>query len=95
VLVTVAVLVAGAERHALGGQEGAQERADREDLVADELEEATDLPLSHRAQAQTGHVDEGPQVRRHHQVRPRGIGHHEAGVLAGDARREHLLVDVE
>src|SRR5207249_7810 len=49
-LVAVPGLVAVAERHALRGEERAEERAHREDLVADELEQPADLPLGHRAQ---------------------------------------------
>ena len=95
VLVAVVELVAVAERHALGRQERAEERRDREDLVADELEEPADLPLGHRAQAQPGHVDERPQVRRHHEVRPGRVGEDEPGVLAGHAGPEQLAVQPE
>ena len=87
VAVAVVELVAVAERHALGREERAEERRHREDLVADELEQPPDLPLGHRAQAQAGHVDERPQVRRHDQVGPGRVGEHEAGVLARDAGR--------
>src|SRR3954453_11933305 len=52
VLVAIAHLVAIAERNALRGEERAEERAHLEDLVADQLEEAPDLPLRHGAQPQ-------------------------------------------
>src|SRR3990170_754435 len=84
VLVAVAVLVAIAQRHALGGQERAEEGAHPEDLVADELEEPPDLPLGHRAQSQPGHVDERAQVRGHDQVRARH---------AADGEREDDVFD--
>src|SRR5262249_13714841 len=71
----------------------AQERRDREDLVADELEEPPDLPLRHRAEAQPGHVDEGPQIRGHDEVRARRIREDEARILAGDARLDELTVE--
>ena len=93
--VAVVELVAVAERHALGREERPEERRHGEDLVADQLEEPADLPLRHRAQAQPGHVDERPQVRRHDQVGPRRVREHEPGVLAGDAGPEHLPVQVE
>jgi hypothetical protein len=50
--VAVVELVAVAERHALRGEERAEERRDLEDLVADELEQPPDLPLAivHSAQ---------------------------------------------
>ena len=94
VLVAVAHLVAVAERHALRGEERAEERRHLEDLVADQLEEPADLPLGHRAQAQARHVDERPQVRRHHEVRPGRVREDEPGVLARDARADEVAVEV-
>ena len=52
VAILVAGLVAVAERHALGCQEAAEERTHRKHLVADQLEEAADLPLGHGAEAE-------------------------------------------
>ena len=86
VAVAVVELVAVAQRHALGGEERPEERRDAEDLVADQLEQAADLPLGHRAQPQPRHVDERPQVRGHDQVGPGRIGEDEPGVLAGNPR---------
>ena len=93
VLIAILELVAVAERHALGRQKRAQEWRDGKDLVAHELKQPADLPLGHRAQAQAGHVDERPQVGRHHEVRPGGIGEDEPGILARDARLQHLAVE--
>ena len=90
--VAVVELVAVAERHALRGEERAEERRHVEDLVADQLEEPADLPLGHRAQAQPGHVDERAQVHGHHEVRPGGIREHEPGVLARDPGAEQVAV---
>ena len=94
-LVAVVELVAVAERHALRGEERAQERRHREDLVADELEQPPDLPLGHRAQAQPGHVDERPQVRRHDEVRPGRVREDEPGVLAGHAGPEQVAIQAQ
>ena len=94
-LVAVAHLVAVAERHALGGQEGAEERADPEDLVADLLEELADLPLGHGAQAQPAHVDQLPQVDGHDQVGLHRVREDEARVLGRHLGLEQLPVEVE
>ena len=94
-LVAVVELVAVAERDALRREERAEERRHREDLVADQLEEPPDLPLGHRAQPQAGHVDERPQVGRHHEVGPRRVGEDEPRVLAGHPGLEQLAVQPE
>ena len=73
VAILVARLIAVAERDALGGEEAAKEGAHRKDLMADELEESTNLPLRHGAEAEARHVDEGAQVHRHDQVGTRGV----------------------
>ena len=51
VAVLVARLVAVAEWDALRREEAAEEGAHRKDLVTDQLEEATNLPLRHGAEA--------------------------------------------
>src|SRR5829696_1435667 len=93
VLVAVVELVAVAQRDALRREERAQEGRHAEDLVADQLEQPADLPLGHRAQAQARHVDEGPQVRRHHEVRAGRVGEDEPGILAGHAGLEQVAVE--
>ena len=92
-LVAVAALVAVAQRHALRGEEGAQERRHVEDLVADQLEQPADLPLGHRAEPEPGHVDEGSQVRRHDQVGPGRIRENEPGILGRNAGLDQVAVD--
>ena len=51
VAILVSRLIALAERHALWGEDAPPERAHRKHLVADELEEAANLPLRHGAEA--------------------------------------------
>ena len=95
VLVAVAHLVAVPEGHALRHQEAAEERADSEDFVADLLEELADLPLRHRAEAQSAHVDELAQVDRHDQVGLHRVREDEARVLGRDLGLQQLPVEVE
>ena len=93
--ILVARLVAVAERHALRGEEAAQERAHRKHFVADELEEAADLPLRHGAEAQARHVNQRAQVDGHDQVRPRGVGEDKSRIFGGDSRRNEVAVEAE
>ena len=54
VLVAVAIFVAVAEWHALRREERAEERRDRKDLVADQLEEPADLIAVEKSQGYRG-----------------------------------------
>ena len=40
-------------------------------------------------------MDQRPQVRGHHEVRPGRVGKHEPGVFAGEPGLEHLPIQLE
>ena len=93
--VLVARLVAVAEWDALRCEEAAEEGAHRKDLVTDQLEEATNLPLRHGAEAKARHVNEGTQVHGHDQIGARGVREDEARILRRDARLHEIPVETE
>ena len=63
--------------------------------MTDQLEEATNLPLRHGAEAKARHVNQGTQVHGHDQIGARGIREDKARIFRRDARLHQIPVETE